>query len=332
MPAIPRNLNVAALAHPRMLATSVTLPLEILRAAAQASRERPRVQVSLRLQAQTSGDMQLADGLTLRTEALNDGPVPDVLLVPAIWRHPRWVIKHHPWQIDEIKRCIAGGSWVCSVGSGSFLVAETGALEGSMATTHWHWFDEFASRYPAVRLRRDQLITQTGRVFCVGSVNSIADLMVYLSSQLFSREVALAIENQFSPEIRRRFSPHSLSATGDAHNDERIMDAQLLIRNRLQDPVNLSALAHLVDMSPRTLSRRFNAAVGMSPGEYLSRLRIEEARSLLHHSNLSVAEVGWQTGFRDPSRFSREFSKRVGVTPKRYRTAVRGKSFNLSMD
>lgn len=323
------TLRVAALAHPRMLATSVTLPLEILRAAAQASRRRPKPDVELQLLAQQSGPLALADGLRVLTDRFDQLERPDVLIVPAIWRNPRWVLKHHSWQIDVLRRCMEEGSWVCAVGSGSFLLAETGALNGQVATTHWHWFDEFAHRYPEVRLRRDQLITQSGRLFCVGSVNSIADLMVYLSGLLFSRDTALSIENQFSPEIRRRFSPHALSEHGAAHDDEKVMDVQLMLRAAIAEPLRLPALATAVGLSSRSLGRRFKAAVGLSPSQYLHQLRIEEARALLHHSNLSIAEVGWTVGLKDASAFSQQFKRAVGVSPRRYRVAVRGKTFTV---
>lgn len=325
-----KSVSIAALAHPRMLATSITLPLEILRAAAQATADKPTPRVVLHLLTNDGKTLELADGLSLNTTMPDQAERPDVLLIPAIWRNPRWVLRHHSWQIDFIRHCIDGGSRICSVGSGSFLVAETGLLDGRDATTHWHWFDAFEQRFPAVRLRRDQLITQSEQIFCVGSVNSIADLMVYLSGLLFSRSAALAIENQFSPEIRRRFSPHSLLAPNDHHSDEKVLDAQLALRHRLQEPLDLKSLAASVELSPRTLNRRFKLATGLSPGAYLTASRIAEARTLLHHSNLDIGEVGWTVGYRDASRFSRQFKTLTGMSPRRYRTAVRGKSFNAA--
>lgn len=334
MPSTPNQhrkiLTVAALAHPRMLATSITLPVEILRAAAQASRERPTPNVVLHLMSNSPGLLPLADGLTLTTQAIQPDLKPDVLLVPAIWRTPHWVLNHCRWQIDIIDTAIRQGSYVCSVGTGSYLVAETGHLSGSQATTHWHWFDDFAKTYPMVKLRRDQLITQSERIFCVGSVNSIADLMVYLAGKIFSPRCAQAIENQFSPEIRRRFAPHELGMVGSAHNDEKILDAQLYLRNRLQQAVSLSELASAIELTPRTLTRRFKRAVGRSPNEYLQYLRMEEARTLLNHSNLSITEVAWSVGVNDASRFTQSFKRDVGMTPRQYRQAVRGKSFTLT--
>ena len=209
------------------------------------------------------------------------------------------------------------------------MLAEAGVLHEGVATTHWHWFDTFETTYPNVALRRDQLITQQGRIFCVGSVNSIADLMVYLAGQIFSRATATTIENQFSPEIRRRFSPHELLSSGETHQDEKILDVQWLIRSELKQSINLARLAKSCDMTTRTLNRRFRAATGMTPVHYQHTIRTEEAKALLLNTNLPVAEVGWQVGFRDASVFSRRFRALAGVTPRQYRIAVRGKVFAI---
>lgn len=324
-----RAITLLALAHPRMLATSVTLPLEIIRAAAHASPLPTRPEVSIHLVGKHTETLTLAKGLSMPVTRDDSNTIPDILLIPAIWRHPRWVLHHHPWQLEVIRRCVEGGSWVCSVGAGSFLLAEAGVLREGVATTHWHWFDAFEAAYPKVTLRRDQLITQQGRIFCVGSVNSIADLMVYLAGQLFSRATATTIENQFSPEIRRRFSPHELGSASESHQDEKILDVQWLIRSELKEGLNLARLANTCDMTVRTLNRRFRAATGITPVHYQHSIRTEEAKALLLNTNLPIAEVGWQVGFRDASVFSRRFRALAGVTPRQYRIAVRGKVFAL---
>jgi transcriptional regulator GlxA family with amidase domain len=323
------TLRVAALVHPRVLATSVSLPLEILKAASESSPSRPRLKVLTQLVAKKGAALELSEGFTLKTVSPKKLVLPDVLIIPAIWRNPRWVLHHEAWQVDVIKRCIDHGSWVACVGTGSFLLAASGALDHCAATTHWHWFDDFERNFPTVRLRRDQLITQSNHLFCVGSVNSVADLMVYLCTQLFSSATARTIENQFSPEIRRRFAPHGLGRDGDSHTDEKVMDAQLALGEKLAEPLDLNALATSLQISPRTLNRRFKEAAGVTPSTYLTQLRIEEARALLMDTNLSMAEIGWQVGYKDPSRFAQHFRRHAGVSPRRYRAAVRGKRFEV---
>jgi transcriptional regulator GlxA family with amidase domain len=226
-----------------------------------------------------------------------------------------------------IDQHVNAGGLTISVGSGSFLLAETGRMTGRTMTTHWQWFDTFAYRYPRVQLERHQLITQSDNVFCVSSVNSVADLMVYLCGELFSPRVARHIENQFSPEIRQRFSPSPVGAPKDLHHDELIADVQTELSRDLRTTRTMSTLAAQLGVSPRTLIRRFKSATGVSIGEYLQQRRLDEAQALLRRTNLSITEVGVAVGLNDASHFSRMFREQTGVTPSAFRTAVRDKPF-----
>ena len=214
-----------------------------------------------------------------------------------------------------------------SIGSGSFLLAATGLMNGRSATTHWHWFDHFRKRYPLVQLEREQLITQSDQVFCVSSVNSVADLMVYLCGQIFSPRVARHIENQFSPEIRQRFSPSPVGAPRDLHGDELIVDAQIDIGRDLRSVTPLPAMAQKLGVSARTLARRFSAATGVSITEYRQQRRLDEAQALLRRTNLSIMEIGHAVGLADASHFTRMIREQTGLTPSGYRIAVREKAF-----
>jgi transcriptional regulator GlxA family with amidase domain len=62
--------------------------------------------------------------------------------------------------------------------------------------------------------------------------------------------------------------------------------------------------------------------------QYLRDLRLREARSLLLHSDLGIAEVGERCGFGSASRFAQAFRSGTGLSPRAYRTAVRGKRFS----
>jgi transcriptional regulator GlxA family with amidase domain len=249
------------------------------------------------------------------------------LIVPAIWRQPQRVLRRHPEQIALIEQHVSAGGLTISVGSGSFLLAETGRMKGRTMTTHWQWFDAFAHRYPGVQLERRRLITQSNSVFCVSSVNSVADLMVYLCGELFSPRVARYIENQFSPEIRQRFSPSPVGTPRDLHHDELIADVQTELNRDLRAAPAVTALASQLGVSTRTLMRRFKFATGVSIGQYLQQRRLDEAQALLRRTNLSITEVGVAVGLHDASHFSRMFREKTGLTPSAFRTAVRDKSF-----
>ena len=318
---------IAALTHEDMLASSLTLPLEILTGAAQALGRADRQRLNIGCFSQAGGPITIQSGLTLETTPLSELTQPDLLIVPAIWRQPQRVLRRQPEQMAVIDQYVSAGGLTISVGSGSFLLAETGRMTGRTMTTHWQWFDTFAHRYPRVKLERRQLITQSENVFCVSSVNSVADLMVYLCGELFSPRVARHIENQFSPEIRQRFSPSPVGAPKDLHHDELIADVQTELNRDLRAAPAMTALAAQLGVSPRTLIRRFKSATGVSIGQYLQQRRLDEAQALLRRTNLSITEVGVAVGLNDASHFSRMFREQTGVTPSAFRTAVRDKSF-----
>lgn len=324
--------TAAALLYPHALATSVALPFEILQAASQMAsvKSRSGPQVRTLLAAPQAGLMRLASGLTLQPDTtFSELPALDLLLLPAIWRNPLPTIAAmRDWQ-EMLRRFAGAGTRICSVGTGSCLLAEAGLLHGQPATTHWNYFEQFARRYPEVLLKTRHLITQSGNIYCVGSVNSIADLMVHIAEEWFGSRIARAIEHQFSPEIRRSFRAAAYQGEADSsHHDETIVEAQLWLQEHLSASVSMSALASRLRLPTRTLNRRFRQATGVSPQSYLQRLRINHAKELLRHSNLGVAEIAWQLGLQDASYFSQLFRRHCGVSPLRYREAVRGKLFD----
>jgi AraC-like DNA-binding protein len=81
-------------------------------------------------------------------------------------------------------------------------------------------------------------------------------------------------------------------------------------------------------MAVRTLNRRFKAVTGMTPLAYLQQKKIANARELLQHSNLSIADVAAACGFPDVSYFCAQFKKQMAMTPRDYRNSVRAKLFS----
>ena len=277
------------------------------------------------------GKITTSGGLTVETTAIDSVGTLDLLVISAIWRDPRRVLTRHPSLVPFIRRIAESGAAIAAVGTGSFLLAETGLLRRKAATTHWFWFDEFAKRYPEIDLRRDQLIVQSNNLYCAGSVNSISDLLVYLMGGFYNPEVARRIENQFSPEIRQRFRTTQLgSHMLQEHYDEIVMDLQLYMREKLRAPVSTLDFAGRYGLSERTLSRRFQRATGTTPWQFLLTLRMSEAATLLRTTNLSVTQVAAEVGITDSAHFARQFKKTNQLTPTQYRKAVRGKMFSAN--
>jgi AraC family transcriptional regulator len=86
---------------------------------------------------------------------------------------------------------------------------------------------------------------------------------------------------------------------------------------------SLTGLAESVGVHPVTLARAFRRAFGCTVGEYVRALRIERATRQLADTDLSLAEIALTAGFSDQSHFSNLFREHTGVSPFRFRRAVR---------
>jgi AraC family transcriptional regulator len=88
------------------------------------------------------------------------------------------------------------------------------------------------------------------------------------------------------------------------------------IHEHLHQDLKLIELSAIAQLSPYYFLRLFKHHTGFTPHQYILTQRIEQAKHLLQHSKLSIAEIAVQTGFSDQSHLTRCFKRRFGVTPK----------------
>lgn len=91
------------------------------------------------------------------------------------------------------------------------------------------------------------------------------------------------------------------------------------VGEHLSENISLAVMAHAFHYNPSYLSRVFKAECGEGFNEYVNRMRIEEARKLLEHSDMKIYEVARTVGFRDIRYFTRQFTAFAGEKPSTYR-------------
>jgi AraC family transcriptional regulator len=91
------------------------------------------------------------------------------------------------------------------------------------------------------------------------------------------------------------------------------------INENLSDNLELSVLAEVAGVNLYHFARAFKQSTGESPHQYVLRRRIEQAKELLRHPQLSVIEASARTGFVDQSHFSKVFRRIVGIAPSEFR-------------
>lgn len=325
--------RITLLALPHSLGSSITLPLEMLNAASNLARSRrgQKPQIEIRIAGCDTPTVEMVGGLRMMTDChYSEIKQTDWLILPALWRSPLHILKRYPQLISWLQDIVTSENIIFAIGTSSYLLAEAGLLNHKPATTHWHYLDDFAKRYPKVDLKPQYLITQANNIYCAGSVNSSADLVVHLLGKLYGEAIARLVEGQFSPEIRRSFESHAYAQhETNSHQDELIIEAQQWLREHSSESFSMSELADSLQLTMRTFNRRFKQATEVTPGEYLQNLRLNNARELLRTSNLSISEVAAQAGYPDSSYFCARFRKVMGLSPLSYRKAARGKLFKV---
>lgn len=333
--------HVTLLMFDQMLLSSLAMPLEMLEAARsyQVVRARKRVPLSVDSVVISStgslnaGSSMLGTRLGLSVTGavlLSDISTTDLILIPALWRNPRKVLSGAGEVLDWLRVRHNEGATIMAIGTGVWVPASTGLLSRQAATTHWHALDAFQADFPDVKLARDHLLTQAGRIYCAASINSAADLMIHLIGLFYGAETANYVEQQFSPEARSTFDKRVFNDDAQQHPDELVALAQSWLHQHWQQPLSLSALAAVANLSERQLTRRFVNAIGDSPGQYLQKLRCRYAQDLLQNTDLSVADIAQNCGFSDSSHFGRMFRKLKGTSPRQFRAHVRAKLFSHS--
>src|SRR5271170_2400838 len=227
--------------------------------------------------------------------------------------------------VDWLREATGGIRRVGGICTGVFLLAEAGLLDGCRAVTHWAFCDALARRYPTIKVEPDPIFLRDGRFYTTAGMTAGMDLALALVQDDLGRDVALATARLLVLFLKRpggqsQFSAH-LAAQLDG--DGPIAGLQRWILNNLNADLSLKALAERVDMSTRSFSRNFQREVGIAPGAFVERARLEAARRALEDGENRLETIAKNCGFAGAEILRRLFQRRMGSSPTAYRERFR---------
>nr|WP_211176867.1 AraC family transcriptional regulator [Pseudonocardia acidicola] len=115
-----------------------------------------------------------------------------------------------------------------------------------------------------------------------------------------------------------------VDAAAEESGKNPVSDVINYVTERISEPLTIADLAEHVCMSPSTFAHLFRDVTGMSPYQFVKRLRLDRARGLLVDGSRNVSEVAKSVGYASLSSFITEFKRHFGVTPRAYAEAQRG--------
>jgi transcriptional regulator GlxA family with amidase domain len=269
----------------------------------------------LRLMAPGGGEVESSSGLKLSAAPLTEGPFDTVMLSGGeIIRSLDAFREILTW----LKRTSARR--ITSVCSGAFILAEAGLLDGRRATTHWSSSDDFARRYPKVRLDAERIFVRDGHVWTSAGISAGIDLALALIEDDLGPQVARRTAQQLVVHQRRPGGQSQFSALVELGGRTGRFAALIdWMRERPAEQLTVERLADRAAMSPRNFARVFAAETGTTPAKAVERLRLETARAAVETSHAPLDLIARSNGFGDPGRMRRAFLRNFGQPPQALR-------------
>lgn len=227
------------------------------------------------------------------------------------------------WLRKQERRGVSLGA-VCT---GAYALAKAGLLNGVRCTIHWENRDSLREEFPDLQLS-NRYFERDGARWTSSGGTAAADMILHMINEEQGRELAALVIDQLAlTPLRSSADEQRLSVP--ARMGVRHPKLTAVIRRmeqNIEEPISPSILAEEVGMSTRQLERLFRRYLDRSPKRYYMELRLQQARSLLLQTDMTVINVALACGFTSPSHFSKCYRSNYERTPYRERGVAEAKS------
>ncbi|MBB5193087.1 transcriptional regulator GlxA family with amidase domain [Silvimonas terrae] len=231
-------------------------------------------------------------------------PLPEQITGPALVLVPG----HEPGNEGPGSEAVVGwlrrvlpqpGVQLATVCAGALYAARAGLLDGRRCTTHYAHAQELQTLAPAAKVEADRVFVQDGPVWTSAGVTAGIDLALQLIATQVSPQVAADVARRLVVYFRRGGDDPQLSAwfMHRNHLHPLVHRVQEKLAHDVAADWSLEAMAELVHVTPRHLSRLFREHAQVAPAEYLRLLRVAQAQALLADSRLPMERVAELSGF-----------------------------------
>ncbi len=228
--------------------------------------------------------------------------------------------------LDALRAAHARGARIATFCSGAFVLAATGLLDGSSATTHWFHANKFRLRFPSIELDPNVLYVGGDGLYTSAGTSSGIDLCLHLVRQDWGADIANTIARRMVVPPHRdggqaQYVEQPMPISDDVDGDLRAV--LQWVEGNLGRHLTVDELARRAAMTPRTFARRFKAATGTTPLQWILHQRVVAAQRMLEATTATIDEIAATCGFGSAAALRQHFTKVVGSTPSAYRAAFR---------
>ncbi len=267
------------------------------------------------------GDTYAIPGLKVTTDrhfSELEGPVDTLVLQPI---DELLLENREDGFIDWVRQEASRVERMVGICHATYILAEAGLLEGRCATTHWAYEEHFKSRYPKTRLEAESIYCRDGSIYTSAGATAGLDLCLALVEEDFGVEVARLVSKTLVLYLKRpgNQAQFSVQLQSQLPESTRMAEIQSYVFANLDGDLRVPVLAELASMSSRNFSRVFTREVGVAPGEFVERARLERARHLVLNETLTTEAVARRCGYQTADGLRQAFERTLGVSPTGYR-------------
>ena len=241
-----------------------------------------------------------------------DFPTDYFFVVASLELDPPYRSKMTPQMVKMAR----GGVKIGALSLGTWILAKAGLLNDARCTIHWEGLPAFRETFPDIDIVNDLYVIDQNRYTASGGLSSM-ELMLDIISHVYTPELALKIANNFQLDRIRNSTSHQRSGSISRMDTmpPGIQTAVELMLANLEVPLGNAQIAKQINTSVRNLERTFQRKLGVSPARYYLSRRLEKARELLLHTNMSTLDIALQCGFSSSSYFARCFLREFKIRP-----------------
>lgn len=303
----------------------ITGPMEVFSQAARflaGHRASDEPAYTLSLIAETAGPVKTSSGLCLMADRgfpdVGESPFDTLMVAGGSGVHTACC---QPGVVGFVREQGRRVRRLASICTGTFILAEAGLLEGRTATTHWSDSRRLAREYPGINVAPDQIFVKDGHIYSSAGVTAGIDLALALVQADYGRDLALEIAKNLVVFMKRQGgqSQFSTSLARQTAAKGRLGEVLQWMKKNPNQNLSVDALAYRCAMSQRNFARAFKQEIGMTPGKFVEKMRVELAARTIETRDLGFKEIARDSGFKNEEMMRRAFKRQLNVLPNLYR-------------
>lgn len=206
-----------------------------------------------------------------------------------------------------LQKAYEAGVNICSVCTGSFLLAHCGLLNGKSCTTHWKHTQTLQHLCPRAKVKENVLFTEQEGIFTSAGVASGIDLALHILEKEVGHYLTHKVARELVVYIRRggHEAQHSVFLSYRNHLHTGVHHVQDWLNENLHKKCSIDELAEMAHMSTRNFTRIFKKETGITVSDYITVLRQERIKELSKKPDLSRRQIAEQIGLQSDRQLRR---------------------------